>query len=103
MLEQGPVEQKIIEQCMRANMPLPARIQNAPDLALGLELYYNAFDHLNRERPVGMGLSFIPFSSIIQYAHWLDMSQDETQDLVYLIHKLDEEYVKWRQKDVKPN
>lgn len=89
---------------MRFGKPLPERIQNAPELALGLEFYYNAFDQLGRERPAGLGLSFIPLSSIIYYAQWVGLSESETQDFIVLIQKLDEAFIRWRQqKDGKSN
>ena len=50
MLEQGPHEVMIAQQSVRMGQPLPARIANAPELMLGLQVYLQAFFDLDSER-----------------------------------------------------
>lgn len=76
-------------QAMRSGQPLPDRIANAPELQLGLNLYMLAFFDLDSERTHSMGPSPIPWTSIVQYAAAFDFSEEQTEDLLYHIKKMD--------------
>ena len=69
--------------------PLPERIENAPELILGSELYLHAFFDLDSERSHGMGLTRIPWSSVKDYAVAFDFDERQTEDLHYYIRKMD--------------
>jgi hypothetical protein len=90
----GPIEQQIAKQHYMMRMPLPDRIQNAPVLISGLELYLHAFFDLDSERSHGMGVTKIPWSCIKDYALFYEFDSEQTSDLFYLIRKMDSEHVK---------
>jgi hypothetical protein len=94
-LEQAPVEQRIIQQCTREGLPLPKKIANAPQLGLGLELYYDAFLELNSCRASGWGLMPIPWSAIRDYAETFDLDEEQFEDLYYYVRVMDTEFMKW--------
>lgn len=93
-MEQGPVEQKIIDQCMREGIPLPDRIQNAPSLWAGLNLYYNGFHDLSASRMTGFGLGPIWWSTIQQYCDSLGLSEEQTETMHHHIREMDTAYLK---------
>lgn len=93
-MEQGESERTIIKQCQQQGLPLPAKIANAPELALGLEFIYTAFWELSTCRPIGMGMGAIPWSAIYDYAAVHGLDADETEDLAYFVRKLDEKFLK---------
>lgn len=89
----------IIEQCVRQGMPLPQRIQNAPELHLGLELYYLAFLDLTSCRTAGYGTEGpIPWTATRQWAEAHDLSGEQLEDLEYHIPRMDEVYLKFKAK-----
>jgi hypothetical protein len=88
-LEQGPVEKRIIDQCMRERLPLPQRIQDAPELWIGLELYYGAFVDLNTCRPSGWGMCPIPWTAIADYASVYRITGEQKDDLFYFVRAMD--------------
>jgi hypothetical protein len=95
-LEQGPFEENIIKACIRDRLPFPNKIQNAPQLKLGLELYYSAFGDLNSCRQMGYGEGPIPWNAINEYAVLNDFSDEQSEDLVYFVRELDVAYLKHR-------
>lgn len=96
-LEQDGVEKKILEQCRREGLPLPQRIQNAPQLFFGLDLFYTAYWDLFTSR-TGMGDGPIPWQVIEEYAIINQYSEDQKDDLHYYIVQLDDVFLKWRKK-----
>lgn len=75
-------------------MPFPDKIQNAPELGLGLELYYGAFLDLNSCRPMGMGGVYpIPWTSIKEYATVYEFDEDQTEALFFLIRHMDKAFI----------
>lgn len=97
-MEQGAVEKKILDQCMREGLQLPKKIREAPELEFGLAFYYNAFLDLSPERPVGFGEAPIPASVVRNYGKSLDLDEEEMEDLVFHIRAMDLEYLKYKQK-----
>lgn len=85
----APSEQHIAKQAYMLGQPLPERIANAPELFLGSELYLCAFFDLDSERSHGMGLTRIPWSRIKDYAIAFDLDEQQTEDLLYYIPKMD--------------
>jgi hypothetical protein len=82
---------------MRERLPLPDKIRNAPQLFLGLELFYGAFLDLCTCRS-GFGDGPISWKSVEEYCMISEFSVDQKDDLHYFITKMDEEYLKWRQR-----
>lgn len=98
VLEQGPTEQTLLEMCLRERRPLPAVIQNAPELEVGLELYYGAYLDLQSHRPLGFdgAAGLIPHLVVREYALAYDFTEEQHEDLQFYVKKLDEEYLKWK-------
>jgi hypothetical protein len=60
---------------------------------MGLQLYLNAFFDLDSERSHGNGLTPIPWTSIMNYAKAFDFDNEQTEDLIFFIRKLDSEHL----------
>ena len=75
--------------------PLPDRIQNAPDLFLGLELFFNAFVELNTCRSTGWSAGPIPSWCIDEFADRSELNEEETEDLHYHIRMMDAAFLKY--------
>lgn len=80
---------------MRERLPLPQRIQDAPTLNLGLEIYLAAWIDLNSCRPPG-GNYPIRWIDIHDYADRLDLSPEQREDMHHLVREMDAEYLRWR-------
>lgn len=89
----GQVEQRMIRECYLRRKALPERIQNAPDLFVGLELYFGAFTELNTCRSTGWSAGPIPSWAIDDYADRLDLSEEEAEDLHYHIRMMDKAFL----------
>ena len=87
------MERTIIKNCMRDGISLPKRIQNAPDLQLGLELFYTAFIDLHTCRPSGWGVSPITWTAIAEYARMYEMGDCLRDDLFFYIREMDKAYM----------
>lgn len=81
-------------------MPLPAAIQNAPEIPFGLEFFYGAFLDLNTCRPAGWGLQAIPWSAIMDYANALGLGDDDRDDLFYFVSALDGAFRDYHEKKI---
>jgi len=80
---------------MRFGLPLPDRIQNAPELNLGSELYYTGFLELTSCRQVGMDLGPIPLLAILEYCMINGIEGEQLDDFVWMIQRLDQKYLEW--------
>jgi hypothetical protein len=87
-LEQGPTEKTIIETCIRERRPLPDAIAKAPQLFMGLELYYVAYLDLSSCRSIGMAEGPIPWLAIYDYAQRLGMDEEQRDDLLFFVQSL---------------
>lgn len=95
-LEQGPVEKEIIDQCVRNRMPLPDRIQNAPELFPGLDWFYNAFMDLSGCRELGYGVQGpIDWLTIQRYCEVYSVEGEQREDMFYHIQRLDRAFLNW--------
>ena len=93
MLEQGPIEQRIIKQCLRSRRPFPEKIANAPSLMMGWELYWNAFWDLSTCRQSGFGAGPIPWLAIRDYAVTFGFDEDQEDDLYHFMRVLDNTFL----------
>lgn len=103
MQEQAPHETKIIETALKSGQPIPNKIQNAPELWPGLELFYLAFLELSSTRNVGFGLGPIPWTSMSDYCVAHDIEGEQRDDLIYHVSHLDLEYLKYKDKKESSN
>lgn len=95
-MEQGPTEQTIITACVRERRPLPAAIANAPELWLGLDLFYVAFLDLTSCRTLGMGEGPIPWTAVGQWCDEQGITGEQREDVRYHVSKLDTVYLEHR-------
>lgn len=78
---------------------LPDKIKNAPELRLGLELYYQAFWELDSCRQLGMGAGPIGWLDIEGYGKARGFDEEQLEDLHHFIPTMDAAYSKhWEQK-----
>lgn len=96
MLEQEPVEKRIIEQCLRENREFPEKIKNAPSLSIGLELFFHAWLELGSCRLSVMEEGPIPWTAISQYAKDYGIVGELYEDLVYYVRVLDNAYLRFK-------
>lgn len=78
---------------MREGTPLPQRIQNAPQLAFGMQMYFSAFMDLTSCRQIGMSLGPIPWTAVNDYALYLGLDEEQSEDLHLFVRALDNEYM----------
>lgn len=83
---------------MRAAQPLPQKIQNAPELELGLNLFYNGFWELHLSRRVGLKTMPIGWTETWDYCRRLDLDGDQTDDMLFLVAKMDQAYLEWAER-----
>lgn len=82
----GRHEQAIVKQAMRFGQPIPDRIAEAPELRIGLQVYFQGFFDLDSERE---RLSPIPWTAMKAYCQFNEFDDEETDDFIYLIRKMD--------------
>jgi len=98
-MEQGHIEEQIIKQAVRSGLPLPDKIQNAPSIWPGLELYYIGFLELTTSRQFGgFGIGPIPWLAIEQYCHVKELDEDQTEAMHHHVSEMDKAYIKHQQK-----
>lgn len=85
-------EENLKKQARRMNQPIPDRIANKPILKTGLCLYFDAFLELQYDRTEQ---GYIPWSIKIKYAKNYGFDNIQTENLIYLLSRLDESYKKW--------
>lgn len=75
---------------------MPQKILDAPELHLGLELYWTAYEDLSSCRPSGFG-TVLPISTTtaLDYAGAMGLDGEQTEALVYLVRRMDEAFRKW--------
>lgn len=99
-LQQGPHEQQIIEQALKSGLPIPSRIENAPSILPGLELYYIGFLELSSCRQIGFGVGPISWISIEQYCQLKGLDEEQTESMHYHIVRMDAVFMKTESKKV---
>lgn len=80
---------------MRFGLPLPDRIQNAPELLLGLQLYYQGFIELTSCRQIGMALGPVSYLSMMEYCRAVGIEGDQRDDFLWITSRLDQRYLEW--------
>jgi len=83
-------------------MPLPEKIANAPELKLGLEIFYVAFMELTTCRAFGgMGEGPISWLTIHQYCTINKIKGEQREDMMYFISNLDAKYLEYKAEKIK--
>lgn len=90
------MEKTILEQCIRQGRPIPDKIQNAPELELGLSLYYTGFYDLDSSRQIGgMSPGSIPWTAIQMYCVANGIEGEQREDFFYHVMHLDKVCMKY--------
>ena len=92
------MERKILEQAFRQNMPIPDKIKNAPVLAMGLELFFNAWFELTSARSIGMSMGPIPWNVVQDYAERFGLDDFQTEALHYHVRCMDDVFFEHQNK-----
>jgi hypothetical protein len=87
------VEKTIVDQALRAGIPIPSEFEDAPEILEGCKVYYDAFVSLDTERSHGMGFTAIPWSKIKNYCDHYGFNIHDTEDFLNIITDLDYEYI----------
>jgi hypothetical protein len=78
---------------------LPNKILNAPELLLGLEIYWEAYAELTTCRPMSFGGPLpIPWTAIISYAHECRFDASQTDNLIFFVKHMDKTFLTWCEK-----
>ena len=78
---------------MRTGQALPESIKNAPDLWLGLDIFYKGWLDLDSTRSVGFSVGPIPWTAIESYSDMLGLGAEQKADMHYHIRQLDRLYL----------
>lgn len=79
--------------------PLPAAIQNAPDLSLLAIPYWQGFNELSTSRDMGFGIGYIKYSEISSYLDEHDIDGIEERQLFRrMINLIDSIYISHQNK-----
>lgn len=84
---------------MRFGMPIPERIQNAPELEQTWQLYYQGFLDLNSTRDMGMAMGPISYMTMVEYCLMNEIYGEQQQDFIWIVARLDQRYLKRSNKD----
>lgn len=95
----GDIEEKIVKQAAERGLEVPDRIVNQPDLMLGLELYYIAFENLNSDRLSAFELGPIPTMAILNYAKYFDIK--DVDNFLSIVRCMDNAFIKFHDKKQK--
>jgi hypothetical protein len=90
-----------MERAFKDGVPLPDRIQNAPILTKGLELYYAGFMDLMASRQTGFGIGPIWWKTIQEYCDYHKLDEDQTEAMHFLVQQMDVAYLKHLEKKTK--
>lgn len=75
-------------------------MQEAPDLHMGLEFYFQAFFEISGDRPIGFGMGPIPYLSLHQYARLNGIDNEEDlEDFIYFLREMDQEFLAYNQEE----
>lgn len=78
--------------------PLPDTVKNAPELTVGLELYWFAFQNLVNDRSIGVSVGPISWTTIEDYADRIGVSEDQREALHHHIGKMDVAFIEFKKR-----
>lgn len=90
--QQPEVTSSIDKQITRFGGSPPNRAKDRPKLATGLNLYLGAFYDLDTERDL-TSYQPIPWSSIVSYGEYLELTREDTEELIFFIREMDNAYL----------
>jgi hypothetical protein len=90
--QRGQVSISVLQQIVRSGREIPPELQGAPDLPIGLHLYWGAFWDLASCRLFDGGM--IPWTAVQLWADTYELEHDAAETLHYHIRRLDDVFVK---------
>ena len=63
-------------------------------MRFGLSMYFTAFWELSTCRQIGMGVGPIPWTAMLDYARYMELDWEQTEDLLYIVRKMDDAFLK---------
>lgn len=87
------VESAITKQIKRFGGKAPDRLVSRPTIPVGLAFFVDAFWDLDTERSL-VDLEPIPWSKIVQYGAYYRLGAEMADDLLYLIRRADNAYLR---------
>lgn len=97
-MEQGKTAKSIIDQADRTGMELPEKLQNAPEVELGLGIFYDAFWDLDTCR---FELGPIPWTAIFTYCEQYEIYGEQREDMFFYVMEMDKAYLDFKSKQIK--
>lgn len=89
----------LLDIARRQNGRVSERIQNAPELLPGLQLYVDAFNLLTRSRSIGQsGYGTIPYGEISQFCKDENIKGEDRSAMFFLIGEMDRFFVEFQAK-----
>lgn len=85
----APIQRDVMEQCIRRGEPPPDSIQNAPELHIGLNLFYAAFMDLHGCRQLSEILGPIDWLTIDRYCERNGITGEQYEDMHYYVSRMD--------------
>lgn len=85
-----------MEDARRYGTPLPPKIENAPELQVGLELFYVGFMDLTSSRQIGFGEGPISWTTILTYCKEKEIVGEQREAMFYHITHMDSAYLEHR-------
>lgn len=92
----GVDEAAVIEACERAGRPIPKKILDSPELALGLGLFYRAFMQLSSCRSIGMDEGPIPWTAIYTWCEENRVLNPQRRRVFNYVRCMDNAYLKYK-------
>lgn len=77
---------------------VPKQIEQAPQLILGLDLYFDAFAELSSCRSIGMAEGPIPWTAIRAWCDENEVVGEQREKTFRIVRAMDVAYLKWRSK-----
>ena len=89
------MERVLVEQSIRNHMPLPPKVENAPELTQGLSFFYHVFMDLTTTRPL-TDISEGPISwlALDAYCRHHKITGLQREDVEFVIPQMDHAYMK---------
>lgn len=88
-------------EALREGKHIPDEIAFAPEIMIGLEIYYIAFQELSDSRNIGRGLGPIPWKVVKEYCDYLELDEDQREAMHHHVSKMDGAFLEFNRKKSK--
>lgn len=82
-----------MDDAIRQGLPLPDSLENAPELFIGLNLFYSAFFDLHGCRQLGNALGPIDWITIDRYCERYEIEGEQYEDMHFFLGRMDYAYL----------